>query len=371
MGRFKKLTYREDYESAMRYLRKDETKHAPEFDMSSAPADLQELMHIAEDEPLGEERYQKMVEFRDRSWSVPDGEAEVLLAEESLNILRYVNRHLRKCNEKLKDDGYLVVFFDTAAKHRLEIYAKYPRFIANIVYFFHFFWHRMCPKMRWTRRFYYFCNHKKKVVFPRPEVLGRLYYCGFDVVSERYVYDLYCIIAQKKRPPCAEPHTYGPIIKLNRVGKDGKMFWVYKFRTMYAYSEFLQTYVYEHNNLDEGGKFADDYRVTEWGKILRKCWMDEWPMFINIFKGQMKLVGVRPLSKQYFSLYSPEIQELRTRMKPGMLPPFYVDMPETLDEIQESERRYCEAYLKHPFRTDWKYFWKIVGNIVFKRKRSK
>jgi hypothetical protein len=46
-------------------------------------------------------------------------------------------------------------------------------------------------------------------------------------------------------------------------------------------------------------------------------------------------------------------------------------MPETLDEIQESERRYLEAYLKHPFFTDWKYFWKIVGNILLKGKRSK
>ena len=53
------------------------------------------------------------------------------------------------------------------------------------------------------------------------------------------------------------------------------------------------------------------------------------------------------------------------------MPPFYVDMRETLDEIQESERRYLEAYLEHPLRTDWKYFWKIVGNIVFRGKRSK
>lgn len=367
---FKNLTYRENYETAMRYLRVDETKHAPKFDMSSAPPELQELMSIV-NSPLGEERYQKMTEYVNKSWSVPDGEAEVLLAEESLNVLRYVNRHLRRANEKLKDDGYIVVFFNTAAKQRVEIYSKYPRIIADIVYFFHFVWHRMCPKMGLTRKFYYFCNRKIKKEFPRPEVLGRLYYCGFDVVSERYVYDLYCVIAQKKRTPCTEPHSYGPIIKLNRVGKDGKMFWVYKLRTMHAYSEFLQTYVYQNNDLQEGGKFYDDYRVAEWGKVLRKLWIDEWPMVINLLKGQMKLVGVRPLSKQYFSLYSPEIQQLRIKTKPGMLPPFYADMPSTLEEIQESERSYCEAYLKHPLRTDWKYFWKIVNNIVFKRKRSK
>ena len=55
-----------------------------------------------------------------------------------------------------------------------------------------------------------------------------------------------------------------------------------------------------------------------------------------------------------------------------MLPPFYYERktPDTLDEIQASERRYLEAYLKHPFRTDWKYFWGIVGNIIFHRKHS-
>jgi hypothetical protein len=65
------------------------------------------------------------------------------------------------------------------------------------------------------------------------------------------------------------------------------------------------------------------------------------------------------------------MQQLRIKTKPGLLPPFYLDMPKTLDEIQESERRYLEAYLEHPFRTDWKYFWNIVGNILIKGNRSK
>lgn len=370
MSRFKGLTYRENYEVAMRYLRTQETKHAPQFDVSNAPEELKELLKVI-DSPLCQERYNKMAAFVEKSWSVPDGEAEVLLAEESLNIVRYVNRHLRRANEKLKQDGYLLVFFDTSAKQRVEIFSKYPRFIAYIVYTFHFIWHRIFPKLsQITRRFYYKVNRRKRKEFPRSEVLGRLYYCGYDVVSERYAHDLYFVIAQKKRPPCTEHHSYGPIIKLKRIGKNGKMFNVYKFRTMHAYSEYLQTYIYQNNDLQEGGKFNDDYRVAGWGKVLRKAWIDEWPMMINVLKGQMKLVGVRPLSQQYFDLYTPEIQQLRIKTKPGMLPPFYVDMPKTLEEIQESERRYCEAYLKHPIRTDWKYFWKIVYNIAFKRKRS-
>ena len=361
---------RDNYDEVMEYLSVDETKHAPSFDFEHAPEELRDLISHAF-EPRGAERSKWLNEFSAETWAKPDGECRVLLAEDHLNVIRYVNRYLRKANEKLAQDGYFICSFDTAQKHRAQIYSAHPRFIANIVYFFDFIWHRVCPKLRLTKRFYYFCTKKVRKVFPRPEILGRLYYCGFDVVCEQYVHDRYMVIGQKKRPPCRDPHTYGPFIKLRRVGKDGKIFNVYKFRTMFAYSEFLQTYIYNNNSLDEGGKFKDDYRVTEWGRVLRKLWLDELPMFINVFKGQMRLMGVRPLSQHYFSLYSPEIQQLRIKTKPGMLPPYYADMPETLEEIQESEKRYLEAYLQHPFRTDWKYFWKIVDNIVFKRKRSK
>ena len=368
--RLNQLTSRDNYDEVMEYLSSAETKHAPVFDYEHAPTELCELI-VQAFHPRGEERSKWLNDFAAKSWALPDGQCHVLLAEDHLNVIRYVNRYLRKANEKLADDGYFVCSFDTAQKHRAQIYSKHRRFFAHIIYFFDFIWHRVCPKMGLTRRFYYFCTKKVRKVFPRPEMLGRLYYCGFDVVCEQYVHDRYMVIGQKKRSPCRDPHTYGPFIKLRRVGKDGELFNVYKFRTMYAYSEFLQTYIYNNNSLDAGGKFHDDYRVTEWGKVLRKLWLDELPMFLNVLKGQMKLVGVRPLSRQYFGLYSPEIQQLRIKTKPGMLPPYYVDMPDTIEEIQESEKRYLEAYLQHPFRTDWKYFWKIFGNIVFKGKRSK
>ncbi|MBQ3709574.1 MAG: sugar transferase [Bacteroidales bacterium] len=369
MSRFKNLTYREDFDLAMEYLSKAETEHAPHFNMVAAPQQLRDLMYWAY-MPRSEERSRYLNEFVDKSWAVPDGEAEVLLAKDHLNAIRYINRYLREANQKLKDGGYLVVAFDTAMKRRLQFYIKYRRFWANIFYSFDFIWHRVFPKLLLTRRFYYFCTKRERRVLPRPEVLGRLYYCGFEVVAEQYIHDRYCVIARKVQEPNEEQRHYGLIVKLKRIGKDGKLIWVYKFRTMYAYSEYLQTYVYDNNNLQVGGKFRDDYRITDWGRWLRKTWLDELPMFINIFKGHMRLVGVRPLSEQYFELYDPEVRERRIKYKPGMLPPFYADMPETLQEIQESEMRYFEAYDKHPFRTNWRYFWKIVGNMVFHHKRS-
>jgi len=151
---------------------------------------------------------------------------------------------------------------------------------------------------------------------------------------------------------------------------NGKTIYVKKFRTMHPYSEYLQAYVHATNDLQEGGKFKDDFRITSWGKIMRKLWIDELPQFLNFFAGELSLVGVRALSEHYFSLYPPDMQELRLKVKPGLLPPFYADMPKSFEDIVESERRYLMQKLEKPLITDWKYFWKSVWNILVKRARS-
>ncbi len=182
---------------------------------------------------------------------------------------------------------------------------------------------------------------------------------------------LFVIAAREFRPKTIQRKVYGLLVKLNRVGKNGKVFHVYKLRTMHPYSEYLQQYIFETYGLQEGGKLKHDIRVTTLGRFARKYWIDELPMLINLIRGDMKLVGVRPLSMQYFSLYSPALQQQRIRHKPGLLPPFYADMPKTLEEIQESETRYltrCET--QGTFVTDFIYFWKIFYNILFKHAHS-
>jgi len=159
-------------------------------------------------------------------------------------------------------------------------------------------------------------------------------------------------------------------VRFERVGFNGKLIYTYKFRTMYPYSEYLQEYVHEQNQLQEGGKFKDDFRVTGYGKIMRKLWLDELPMLYNWLKGDMQLVGVRPLSRHYLNLYDKNLQELRKKVKPGLVPPFYADMPKTLDEITASEERYIHSYMERPFVTQWRYFWKSFHNIVVKKARS-
>jgi lipopolysaccharide/colanic/teichoic acid biosynthesis glycosyltransferase len=110
--------------------------------------------------------------------------------------------------------------------------------------------------------------------------------------------------------------------------------------------------------------------VTTWGIIMRKFWLDELPTLYNWLKGELSLVGVRPLSFHYLSLYDTELQELRKKVKPGLIPPFYADLPNTFEEICASEKKYIERFLKHPARTQFIYFWKSFVNIVIKGARS-
>ena len=298
---------------------------------------------------------------------------QLIINRMALNRIRHLNTFLNKANEALEDGGYIWCHSRTARLKRQIIYARHPGFYGKILYAMHYLWHRVCAKLKLTRWFYMWATKGKNRTYHRVELLGRMYRAGFEVIDERFHKGEYFIIGRKFRDPIWDDEpTNGAVVKLRRVGYQGKMIGVYKFRTMYAYSEYLQPYMLEHEGLQDGGKFAHDYRINFWGKLLRSTWLDELPMGINILKGQLKLVGVRPLSRQYFSLYSPEMQELHISVKPGLLPPFYYDehTPVTLEDVQESERRYIEAYHAHPFATDWRYFWGTVRNILFKHKRS-
>jgi len=299
---------------------------------------------------------------------------QFIVQKRSLNLIRHLNTLLNRANETLEDGGYLWCHTRTASLKRHQMMERYPWGINYLMFTMHFLWHRVIPKMNMTKSLYFWVTKGRNRTFNRVEVLGRMYRAGFEVVDEEFRHGEFFVLAKKVKAPIWDDVPSGsPLIKLKRVGKNRELIGVYKFRTMYSYSEYLQPYIYEHNHLQQGGKFADDYRVTPWGRWMRKLWIDELPMFINFFKGDMKLVGVRPLSRHYFSLYTPEMQELRTRVKPGLFPPFYYDKqtPKTIEEVQASERRYVEACLKHPILTDIRYFFGTIGNIIFRGKTSK
>ena len=242
------------------------------------------------------------------------------------NDIQYINKFFETVNRKLPIDGTFIGFAETKDQRKKRILKKYPPVLNRIYYFLDFILKRVFPKFKLTKKIYFLLTRGGNRVLTRAEILGRLYSCGFEVIEEKDIRNYFYFIVKKTCQPAYDMNpTYGPFIKLKRVGRGGRLIKVYKLRTMHPYAEYLQDYVYSKNSLQDGGKFRDDFRISTAGHIMRMFWLDELPMVFNILKGDLKLVGVRPLSNHYFELYDEDLREKRIRYKPGLVPPFYVD----------------------------------------------
>ncbi|MDC1522716.1 sugar transferase [Flavobacteriaceae bacterium] len=100
-------------------------------------------------------------------------------------------------------------------------------------------------------------------------------------------------------------NTGSPFFSQTRPGKHGKLFTIYKLKTM------------RDTRDDSGNLLPDNLRMTPLGKIIRKLSLDELPQLWNILKGDMSFVGPRPLLPEYLPLFSKE-QEKRHEVKPGI-----------------------------------------------------
>lgn len=288
-----------------------------------------------------------------------------------INDINGINTFFKSVNHKLPEHGIFIGCVETQVQRKHRLLHKYPFIIAQIYFVFDFVFKRVFPKLKLTQRIYFFITAGRNRVLSKAEALGRLVFCGFKINQIKEIGHLTYFVAEKTNRVIPEKTpSFGFLFKMNRVGKNNQIITVYKIRTMHPYAEYLQEYVYEQNKLQDGGKFKNDFRITSWGKIFRKLWIDELPMIINFLKGEIKLVGVRPISKQYLSLYNEELKEKRTHVKPGLVPPFYADLPVTLEEIMQSEINYINAYKAHPLKTDVSYFFKAFRNIVFKNART-
>lgn len=113
-----------------------------------------------------------------------------------------------------------------------------------------------------------------------------------------------------------------PIFSHERIGFGGKKFNVYKFRTMYIdaderLGELLETCKESKEEWDRDFKLKDDPRITKIGQFLRKTSLDELPQLINVLKGEMSLVGPRPITEAEIQKYG-EYFEYFTAVKPGI-----------------------------------------------------
>ena len=111
----------------------------------------------------------------------------------------------------------------------------------------------------------------------------------------------------------------GPIFfSQTRIGKNGRRFKIYKFRSMYMDAEERKKELMEKNKMSGlMFKMDDDPRITKVGKFIRKTSIDEFPQFLNVLKGDMSLVGTRPPTEDEFKQYKARYKK-RLAMKPGI-----------------------------------------------------
>ena len=320
-------------------------------------------------------RLTKVICDRDRFafLQIPDYQYSTLVDLTLLNDARGINRRFCTVNQKLPDGGRYVCCYRPQEYIKQKLLNKYPKPLNWIVYSLYFFHKRVIPRLLLTSRLYYDVTKGRKRMLSKTEVLGRLYYCGFEVEEIVPMGHIEYVFAHRHSQPYPQEQfkIYGPMIKLPRVCKNKEIRYFYKFRTMHPYAEYIQKYVFDaRGGMDISDKSNDDWRITNWGKFMRKYWLDELPMLINWVKGDVKLVGVRPLSRTMFDTYPEWLQNKRTLSKPGLIPPFYIDHPDTYDELFESEDKYLTEYLKNPVKTDVKYFFLTLRSILTHKTHS-
>ena len=277
-----------------------------------------------------------------------------------INDIRYINKFFEEINDQLPIKGKFVCCVKSFQDIEKNIRIKKIPVLGFIFSLFLFTFKRFFPKVKVLKKIYFSFTKGENRFLSKSEALGRLISCGFDIIDYKKINGLIYIISVKNRKPKFDMNpSYGPIYTMPRVGKNKKIINVYKIRTMHPYSEYLQSYMYQKNGTTNGDKINDDFRVSKIGNMLRKLWIDELPMVLNLIKGDIKLVGVRPLSKVKFKMYPTYAQEARVKSKPGLVPPFYVDLPDSFEGLVDSEMLYLERHKKSPTLTDINYFFVV------------
>ena len=141
----------------------------------------------------------------------------------------------------------------------------------------------------------------------------------------------------------------GPIIfKQERVGKNKKIFYIYKFRTMTDYDVKAS---------DRQVTVINDQRITRIGRILRKYKIDELPQLYNVLKGDMSFVGPRPEVKKYVKFYEEEYDEI-LKIKPGITDLAsieYIDENTIISKYSDPEKVYIEEVLPKKLMLNKRY----------------
>ena len=154
-----------------------------------------------------------------------------------------------------------------------------------------------------------------------------------------------------------------------RIGKNGKYFKLYKYRSMIVGAdEILKEYLKNNEEarieFEENQKLKDDPRITKLGKFLRKTSLDEFPQFINILKGDMSLVGPRPIVDREVKLFGDKMKTVHS-VRPGLTGYWAANgrSDTTYDQRVEMEAYYAENF---SLLLDIKIILKTIKSVIKK-----
>lgn len=287
-----------------------------------------------------------------------------------INDIRNLREYMVSLNKLLPDGGMYIGCAENYWGRKIKVYNRFKyKQLAAIAWFIDNVFHRVVPRLYLIRDLYKFIHHNKYKSLSTAEILGRLVHCGFEVIGYRnFLGKLVFIVMKTREPQLDITPTYGPFVKLRRIGKRGEVISVFKFRTMNPYSEFIQDFIIKLNGYNKVGKPANDFRLTRWGKFLRKYWLDEIPQIINVLKGELAIVGVRPLSFTRYNELPEDVKTRRINYKPGCIPPYVaLNMPDACGNI-EAERIYFNDLEKAPrYLVNLRYFFMALRNILSRK----
>ena len=158
----------------------------------------------------------------------------------------------------------------------------------------------------------------------------------------------------------------GAIFRQRRVGRDGKLFWLYKFRTMCPDAEERLNELLKLNQMDGPVfKIKGDPRITRVGHFLRKTSLDELPQLLNVLRGDMSIVGQRPALPREVELYN-DYQRQRLYVTPGLscywqIAPHRNEM--SFDEWVALDLKYIQ---ERSFWVDWRIILLTVRAMFMK-----
>lgn len=199
-----------------------------------------------------------------------------------------------------------------------------------------------------------------KVVKRLIDILGGLVGCVLLVPITVAIY-----IARKVLKEDEGPMFYEHL----RYGKDGKKFRIYKFRSMCIdadkkLKEYLEKNEEVKREFEEKHKIKDDPRITRLGKFIRKTSIDELPQFVNVLKGDMSLIGPRPIVDGEIEKYG-ENKEKFLSVKPGLTGYWAANGRSdiTYDERMKMELYYVDNI---SFKLDAQIFFKTIISVIKK-----